>query len=108
MGERRARYLVSLERKLLGAGQVREEYRRGRLSWLQSLLILKVAQGERSEAAWVDYARKVSVLRLRRAVEDARAASEWPRLPPPIVGGEKEAGRPESAPAAGSAAGPVW
>src|SRR2546426_2230666 len=67
MGERRARYLVSLERKLLGAGQVREEYRRGRLSWLQSLLILKAAQGERSEAAWVDYAQKVSVLRLRRA-----------------------------------------
>ena len=108
MGERRARYLVSLERKLLGAGQVREEYRRGRLSWLQSLLILKVAQGERSEAAWVDYAGKVSVLRLRRAVEDARAASEWPCLPPPIAGGEEEADRQESAPGAGSGGGSVW
>src|SRR6058998_2325348 len=71
-----------------GGGAGEEEYRRGRLSWLQSLLILKVAQGERSEAAWVDYAGKVSVLRLRRAVEDARAASEWPCLPPPIAGGE--------------------
>ena len=105
MGERRARYLVSLERKLLGAGRVREEYRRGRLSWLQSLLILKVVQGERSEAGWVDYAQKVSVLRLRRAVEDARAAAEWTCLPPPIVGGEEEAGRQESAPVAGPVAG---
>ena len=99
VGERRARYLVSLERKLQGATMLREEYRRGRLSWLQCWMVMSVARGEASEAAWVDYARQVTLLRLRRAVEDARcrAASEWPCLPPPVEGGGEQPGLQMSA-----------
>src|SRR2546428_7746231 len=107
MGERRARYLVSLERKLLGAGQVREEYRRGRLSWLQSLLILKVAQGERSEAGWGDYAQKVSVLRLRRGGGGGPGGPGGAARPPPAAGGGGKGGGREGPPPSGGLSAPV-
>ena len=86
VSERRARYLMSLERRLFSAPAVREGYRRGELSWLQSLLLLRVARGDASERAWVEYAKQVPVLRLREAVEDGqlRAVREYPCLPPPI------------------------
>src|SRR5206468_1390666 len=74
VGERRARYLVSLERKLQGATMLREEYRRGRLSWLQCWMVMGVARGEASEAAWVDYARRVTLLRLGLVLDGKR----WP------------------------------
>src|SRR5207244_3381054 len=87
------------------ATMLREEYRRGRLSWLQCWMVMSVARGEASEAAWVDYARQVTLLRLRRAVADARcrAASEGPCLPPPVAGGGRPPVPPPAAPTSADA-----
>ena len=91
ISERQARYLVSLERRLSNAPRLRDAYRQGKLSWLQCWLLLNVSGQDASgasETAWIDYARSVTVLRLREAVDDARIreASDRPCLPPPIPG----------------------
>jgi hypothetical protein len=72
MSERRARYALSIERKLLGYPAVRRAYRRGELSWLQCSLLLRIVRGERSECAWIAFARQVTVLRLEEAVESEK------------------------------------
>ncbi len=67
MSPRRARYLISLDRRLRGLPLVADAYRRGLLSWCQARLLVRVvAPGVQSQ--WIRYARRVTVRRLEEAV----------------------------------------
>jgi hypothetical protein len=67
MSPRRARYLISLDRRLRGLPLVADAYRRGLLSWCQARLLVRVVlPGVQSR--WIRYARRVTVRRLEEAV----------------------------------------
>jgi hypothetical protein len=67
MSPRRARYLVSLDRRLDRLPLVADAYRRGLVSWCQARLLIRVARLG-TESRWVRYARGVTVRRLEDVV----------------------------------------
>ena len=67
MSPRRARYLMSLDRRLRGLPLVADAYRRGLVSWCQARLLLRVVSPA-TQSRWIRYARQVTVRRLEDAV----------------------------------------
>ncbi len=70
---RRARYLVSLDRRLDTLPLVRDAYRRGLVTWCQARLLIRVARPG-TESRWIRYARKVTVRRLEDVVTSCEVA----------------------------------
>lgn len=84
---RKARSLVSLDRRASDAVELGEAYRAGRLSWLRALAVLPVV-AEENAAAWVNRAGEVTLRRLLEEVEWALEVRETERKghavdPPP-------------------------
>jgi len=67
MSTRRARYLVSLDRRLRRLPLVADAYRRGLITWCQARLVVRVTTPATQER-WIRYARRVTVRRLEEAV----------------------------------------
>ncbi len=63
MSPRRARYLVSLERRLRDLPLVADAYRRGLVSWCHARLLVRIVRPA-TQARWIRYARQVTVRRL--------------------------------------------
>jgi len=70
---RRARYLVSLDRRLDTLPLVRDAYRRGLVTWCQARLLIRVVRPG-TESRWIRYARKVTVRRLEDVVTSCEVA----------------------------------
>lgn len=79
MSPRRARYLVSLDRRLDRLPLVADAYRRGLVSWCQARLLVQVARPG-TESRWVRYARRVTVRRLEEVVTATAVAAADPAL----------------------------
>jgi len=81
MSARRARYLISLDRRVGRLPRIADAYRRGLISWCQTRHLVRIATPE-TECRWLRYARKVTVRRLEEAVTrgeiDAVAAPPAP------------------------------
>jgi hypothetical protein len=73
MSPRRARYLVSLDRRLCALPHLADAYRRGAISWCQARLLVRAARPG-SERRWIRFARQVTVRRLEEAVVAAEIA----------------------------------
>lgn len=90
---RKARALMSLDRRASTAYEVGEAYRSGVLSWLRALTILAVA-GDRTAAAWAARASQVTVRRLAAEVEWAMEVRDGSPsqadVPPPPLGSKLE------------------
>jgi hypothetical protein len=71
---RRARYLVSLDRRLDTLPLVRDAYRRGLVTWCQARLLIRVVRLG-TESRWIRYARKVTVRRLEDVVTSCEVAA---------------------------------
>jgi len=67
MSPRRARYLISLERRLELLPLLLDAYRRGLVTWCQTRLLVRVARPG-TESRWIRYARDVTVRRLEDVV----------------------------------------
>ena len=84
MSPRRARYLVSLDRRLRGLPLLADAYRRGLVTWCQARLLVRVVQPA-TQARWIRYARQVTVRRLEDvivacevAAAESAGAAAWP------------------------------
>jgi HNH endonuclease len=82
MSPRRARYLVSLDRRLDRIPLVADAYRRGLVSWCQARLLVRVARPG-TESRWIRYARRVTVRRLEDAITACAVA-----VADPTIGGQ--------------------
>lgn len=85
MSPRRARYLVSLDRRLRGLPLLADAYRRGLVTWCQARLLVRVVQTA-TQTPWIRYARRVTVRRLEVVViasEVAAAESAGAAAGPP-------------------------
>jgi len=67
MSPRRARYLVSLARRLRSLPLLADVYRRGLVSWCQVRLLVRVVRPA-TQSRWIRYARRVTVRRLEDAI----------------------------------------
>jgi hypothetical protein len=103
MSPRRARYLISLDRRLRGLPLVADAYRRGLVSWCHTRLLVRIV-APATQSRWIRYARQVTVRRLEDAViacevEAAEAAnigaSPLPPADPPSL--HTSAPRPDGA-----------
>jgi hypothetical protein len=74
MSPRRARYLASLVRRLRDLPLLADAYRRGRVSWCQARLLVRVVQPV-TQSRWIRYARQVTVRRLEDVVIDREVAA---------------------------------
>jgi hypothetical protein len=74
MSPRRARYLVSLVRRLRDLPLVADAYRRGLVSWCHARLLVRVVQPP-TQARWIRYARQVTVRRLEDVIVDCEVAA---------------------------------
>ena len=74
MSPRRARYLVSLVRRLRDLPLLADAYRRGLVSWCQARLLVRVVQPA-TQSRWIRYARQVTVRRLEDVVIDCEVAA---------------------------------
>ncbi|PYT33173.1 MAG: hypothetical protein DMF52_16150, partial [Acidobacteria bacterium] len=79
MSPRRARYLVSLDRRLDRIPLVADAYRRGLVSWCQARLLVRVARPG-TESRWIRYARRVTVRRLEDAITACAVAAADPAI----------------------------
>jgi hypothetical protein len=79
MSPRRARYLVSLDRRLERIPLVADAYRRGLVSWCQARLLVRVARPG-TENRWIRYARRVTVRRLEDAITRCAVAAADPAI----------------------------
>jgi hypothetical protein len=79
MSPRRARYLVSLDRRLDRLPLVADAYRRGLVSWCHARLLVRVAR-HGTESRWVRYARQVTVRRLEDVVTAYAVTAADPAL----------------------------
>src|SRR5213594_5203556 len=82
MSPRRARYLVSLDRRLDRIPLVADAYRRGLVSWCQARLLVRVARPG-TESRWIRYARQVTARRLEDVITACAVAAA-----DPAVGGQ--------------------
>src|SRR5207249_944985 len=67
MSPRRARYLVSLDRRLRDLALLADAYRRGLVSWCQTRFLVRIVQPA-TQSRWVRYARQVTVRRLEEVI----------------------------------------
>ncbi len=88
MSPRRARYLVSLDRRLRALPLLAECYRRGLVTWCQARLLVRVVLPA-TQACWIRYARQVTVRRL----EDVIVASEVAAAESDVAAAESPARR---------------
>jgi len=79
MSPRRARYLVSLDRRLDRIPLVADAYRRGLVSWCQARLLVRVARPG-TQSRWIRYARRVTVRRLEDAITACDVAAADPAI----------------------------
>ncbi len=77
MSPRRARYLVSLERRLRRLPLLKDAYRRGLITWCHARLLARVV-APASESRWIRFARRVTVRRLEDAVVSCEMESANP------------------------------
>ncbi|MBI1951700.1 MAG: DUF222 domain-containing protein [Acidobacteria bacterium] len=89
---RRARYLVSLDRRLDTLPLVRDAYRRGLVTWCQARLLIRVVRPG-TESRWIRYARKVTVRRLEDVVTSCEVALALADAPAGGSDGESGNGR---------------
>ncbi len=81
MSPRRARYLVSLDRRLRDLPLLADAYRRGLVSWCQARLLIRVVRPP-TQSRWIRYARQVTVRRLEDVIIDCEVrAAESPATP---------------------------
>ncbi|OLC53413.1 MAG: hypothetical protein AUH92_06110 [Acidobacteria bacterium 13_1_40CM_4_69_4] len=74
MSPRRARYLISLERRLAALPLLLDAYRRGLVTWCQARLLVRVAWPG-TQSRWIRYARQVTVRRLEDVVTSCVVAA---------------------------------
>jgi hypothetical protein len=67
MSPRRARYLISLDRRLASLPLLADAYRRGLVSWCQARLLVRLVRPG-TQSRWIRYPRQVTVRRLEEAV----------------------------------------
>jgi hypothetical protein len=67
MSPRRARYLITLDRRLASLPLLADAYRRGQVSWCQARLLVRIVRPG-TQSRWIRYARQVTVRRLEDAV----------------------------------------
>lgn len=79
MSPRRARYLVSLDRRLDRIPLVADAYRRGLVSWCQARLLVRVARPG-TENRWIRYARRVTARRLEDVITACAVAAADPAI----------------------------
>jgi len=78
MSPRRARYLVSLDRRLRDLPLLADAYRRGLVSWCQARLLIRVVRPP-TQSRWIRYARQVTVRHLEDVVIECEVrAAESP------------------------------
>ena len=78
MSPRRARYLVSLDRRLRDLPLLADAYRRGLVSWCQARLLIRVVRPP-TQSRWIRYARQVTVRRLEDVIIECEVcAAESP------------------------------
>ncbi|MGH9749192.1 MAG: hypothetical protein ACRD6R_04630, partial [Candidatus Polarisedimenticolia bacterium] len=86
MSPRRARYLVSLDRRLRHLPLLADAYRRGFVSWCQARLLIRVVRPA-TQSRWIRYARQVTVRRLEDVITDcevrAAESTDTPASSPP-------------------------
>jgi len=85
MSPRRARYLVSLDRRLRDLPLLADAYRRGLVSWCQARLLIRVVRPP-TQSRWIRYARQVTVRRLEDVIIECevRAAESPPTSAAPL------------------------
>jgi len=79
MSPRRARYLVSLARRLRDLPLLADAYRRGLVSWCQARLLIRVVQPS-TQSRWIRYARQVMVRRLEDVIVEVDAGVARPSI----------------------------
>lgn len=79
MSSRRARYLISLDRRIMRLPQIGDAYRRGLISWCQARQLVRIAAPE-TEQRWIRYARQVTVRRLEESIAQAESATTSSQL----------------------------
>ena len=85
MSPRRARYLVSLARRLRDLPLLADAYRRGLVSWCQARLLVRVVQPA-TQSRWIRYARQVTVRRLEDVIIECEVdAAEAVAIPAPTA-----------------------
>jgi hypothetical protein len=102
MSTRRARYLVSLSRRLRDLPLLSDAYRRGLVSWCQARLLVRVVRPA-TQSRWIRWARQVTVRRLEDAivaVELSAATSSSTPLPSPRTSSPESAPSPSPSPPA--------
>lgn len=105
MSARRARYLVSLARRLRDLPLLADAYRRGLVSWCQARLLVRVVRPA-TQSRWIRYARRVTVRRLEDVVvecmvDTSQTVDPLPpadSVPGPTDEALSDAGRHTSAP----------
>jgi hypothetical protein len=81
MSPRRARYLVSLDRRLRDLPLLADAYRRGLVSWCQARLLIRVVRPP-TQSRWIRYARQVTVRRLEDVIIDCEIRAANPPASP--------------------------
>jgi hypothetical protein len=76
---RRARYLISLDRRIRRLPQIADAYRRGTISWCQVRHLFRIAIPE-TERRWIHYARQVTLRRLEETIAQAEIATTEPSV----------------------------
>ncbi len=100
---RRARYLISLDRRIRRLPQIADAYRRGLISWCQARHLIRIATPE-TESRWIRCARQVTVRRLEEAI--AQAEVEAVGTPPGPSPGPGSSSGPGLSPSPGSSPNP--
>src|SRR5206468_1174525 len=77
MSPRRARYLVSLDRRLRDLPLLADAYRRGLVSWCQARCLIRVVRPA-TQSRWIRYARQVTVRRLEDVIIDCEVGAADP------------------------------
>jgi hypothetical protein len=90
---RRARYLISIDRRIRRLPQIADAYRRGLISWCQARHLVRIAAPE-TERCWLRYARRVTV----RGLEDAITRAEVDGITTPPATGTGTNSRPSADP----------
>ena len=95
MSPRRARYLVSLDRRLDRIPLVADAYRRGLVSWCQARLLVRAARVG-TESRWIRFARRVTVRHLEDVVTACAVAETDPAASTPLPAAESSPGTPSA------------
>ncbi|HKB07763.1 MAG TPA: hypothetical protein VKF61_05730, partial [Candidatus Polarisedimenticolia bacterium] len=99
MSPRRARYLVSLDRRLRDLPLLADAYRRGMVSWCQARLLVRIVRPT-TQSQWIRYARQVTVRRLEDVIISSEVNAATSTMAPASAGPPAHVGAaPAPAPA---------